>query len=120
MLTCRPLNEGALRGAQRGLGSDCCFRWLPRVGCQQEDLRARCDPCFSLYVALVCLPLSLLAFSEGNYGKGNLGLGLIGFGNSVQNPELRTSPHDCSTWYIMVLHAALHILWSMFTIFSRL
>eukprot|EP00434_Breviolum_minutum_P007042 symbB.v1.2.006213.t1/scaffold355.1/size243294/23 len=26
----------------------------------------------------------------GNYGKGNLGLGLIGFGNSVQDPALRT------------------------------
>ena len=59
MLNCSTLNQGALRGAQRGLGSDPCFRWLPRVGCQQEDLRARRDLCFSLYVAWVCLPLGI-------------------------------------------------------------
>ena len=47
-----PLNQGALRGAQRGLGSDSCFRRLPRVGCQQEDLRARRDPCLSLGLGL--------------------------------------------------------------------
>ena len=124
MLNCSPLNQGALRGAQRGLGADHCFRWLPRVGCQQEDLRARRDLCFSLYVAWVCLPLGIFLRQlwKGQPRPWQHWLRQLRPGSWDKDlPGL----HDYSNY--VVLHAALHILYivyvylsSMFMIFSCL